>query len=461
MASGNGLGAGQSAYLAGLTENASYRSNIGVVNTGTGERDGAGDALRRERGPALPTTRCRWPPGQWAQATQPFLNEAKPDGDGQRVRDGHSAVGIGGVRLRLGDRQHHQRPDHRRHAGVGVRPVVWVPVASHASGLNSSQWRSDLGLLNAGTVAGQRADPVLRQRWRPEQPRPPSRPGRRRSWPMSSGSLAGAGRVRSKSPRISRSMVTSRSYNQVASTASCYPNGTQGQDYPALSPATGSASVRARTWRGSPRTPRTGATSGWSTRGRERDGALELFNGSGNRACQLHRGFGRGSVVAGDAAVQERCGPDAMDSGYATITVQSGSGVFAFASVIDNITNDPTTVDHAAEVEFIRHGNSSCRNCAPVPAPETSAPASEGVLRSFKERRDGHCRVPSDARCGSATRGVGFDRVPRASRLWRPPNRWVVQRRHRSIPSRSTSRRTSHDRSHFGTTRWISSTLKT
>ena len=29
------LSAGQSAYLAGLTENASYRCNIGLVNTGT------------------------------------------------------------------------------------------------------------------------------------------------------------------------------------------------------------------------------------------------------------------------------------------------------------------------------------------------------------------------------------------------------------------------------------------
>jgi hypothetical protein len=33
-----------------------------------------------------------------------------------------------------------------------------------------------------------------------------------------------------------------------------------------------------------------------------------------------------------------------MDSGYATIAVQTGSGVFAFASVIDNVTDDPTTV---------------------------------------------------------------------------------------------------------------------
>jgi hypothetical protein len=34
----------------------------------------------------------------------------------------------------------------------------------------------------------------------------------------------------------------------------------------------------------------------------------------------------------------------AMDARYATVTVRSGSGVFAFTSVIDNITNNPTTV---------------------------------------------------------------------------------------------------------------------
>jgi hypothetical protein len=37
-------------------------------------------------------------------------------------------------------------------------------------------------------------------------------------------------------------------------------------------------------------------------------------------------------------------GQTAMDRGYAKITAQSGSGVFAFASVISNVTNDPTTI---------------------------------------------------------------------------------------------------------------------
>ena len=34
----------------------------------------------------------------------------------------------------------------------------------------------------------------------------------------------------------------------------------------------------------------------------------------------------------------------AMDRWYAKITVQSGSGVFAFVAVIDHITNEPTLV---------------------------------------------------------------------------------------------------------------------
>jgi hypothetical protein len=39
-----------------------------------------------------------------------------------------------------------------------------------------------------------------------------------------------------------------------------------------------------------------------------------------------------------------------LDLGYAKITVQSGSGVFAFASVTDNITNDPTLVTMQRQV---------------------------------------------------------------------------------------------------------------
>ena len=125
LASG-GLSAGQSAYLAGLTENASYRCNIGLVNTGTasatvlvGLFNGAGTQIGSY---TVPLTA-----GQWAQATQPFLNEAGADGDGRGYADDHGAVGVGGVRLRLGDRQHHQRPDHGRDAAVGTTQGARAP----------------------------------------------------------------------------------------------------------------------------------------------------------------------------------------------------------------------------------------------------------------------------------------------------------------------------------------------
>ena len=37
-------------------------------------------------------------------------------------------------------------------------------------------------------------------------------------------------------------------------------------------------------------------------------------------------------------------GREDIDAGYASVTVEAGEGVIAYASVIDNATNDPTTV---------------------------------------------------------------------------------------------------------------------
>ncbi len=41
----------------------------------------------------------------------------------------------------------------------------------------------------------------------------------------------------------------------------------------------------------------------------------------------------RGSPTAND-----------IDGGYATVTVSTGGGIIAYGSVIDNATNDPTTI---------------------------------------------------------------------------------------------------------------------
>jgi hypothetical protein len=71
----NGLAAGQSEYLSGLTENGAYHTNIGLVNAGSSPatatvelHDGSGNALG-----SYPVSLAA---GQWSQATQPFLSVA-------------------------------------------------------------------------------------------------------------------------------------------------------------------------------------------------------------------------------------------------------------------------------------------------------------------------------------------------------------------------------------------------
>ena len=61
------------------------------------------------------------------------------------------------------------------------------------------------------------------------------------------------------------------------------------------------------------------------------------------------RRFGQAALNTGDwkqetQPYKNRAGTTNIDRGYARVTVQSGSAVFAFASVVDNTTNDPTTV---------------------------------------------------------------------------------------------------------------------
>jgi hypothetical protein len=164
VASSSGLSAGQSAYLAGLTENASYRTNIGVVNTGAGNAsvlvklyDGEGDYLADYT--------VSLTAGQWSQTTQPFKNPGGADGDGQWVRHDHGAVGIRGVRVCLGDRQHHQRPDHGRHAGDGAWPCR-LGAGGEPHGRPRQQRVAERPwAAQPRHGGGERADRVLRQ-WR-------------------------------------------------------------------------------------------------------------------------------------------------------------------------------------------------------------------------------------------------------------------------------------------------------
>ena len=222
--------------------------------------------------------------------------------------------------------------------------VTWLPVVAHNPGLKGSQWRSDLGLLNTGTAAANVQLEFFGSGGVVSNTTSVSA-GTQAILTDVVGQLGASGqgglRVTSDVPL----KVTSRTYNLVASDASCYPNGTQGQDYPAIDAGEGlaegqSAHISGLTENASYRT-NIGLVNAGSTTATV---LVELFEGDGAKLAEYTVPLAAGEWKQETQPFRNRAGQTAMDRGYAKVTVQSGSGVFAFASVVDNITNDPTTV---------------------------------------------------------------------------------------------------------------------
>ena len=223
-------------------------------------------------------------------------------------------------------------------------PGVWVPVVSHTSGKNNSQWRSDLGLLNlgaatagvqgtfygsGGAVSGTFSVPAGAQVIVTDVVG------------ILGGSGSGALQITSGQPLE----VTARTYNQVAAGASCYAGGTQGQDYPAVATGGGLGAGQSAYLAGLTEDPSYRSNIGVvNTDTVSATVLVTLYGATGGALAQYTVSLTPGQWSQTTQPFLNLAGQTAMESGYATVTVQSGSGVFAFASVIDNITNDPTTV---------------------------------------------------------------------------------------------------------------------
>jgi hypothetical protein len=155
------------------------------------------------------------------------------------------------------------------------------------------------------------------------------------------GSGSGALEVLSDQPLE----LTARTYNQVALDASCDPGGTQGQDYPAVVPNNGLAAGQSAYLAGLRENASYRSNIGLVNVGADAATALvELFDGAGTKLTDYTVALAVGQWAQETQPFKSKAQMSAMDCGYARITVQSGSGVFGFASVVDNITNDPTTV---------------------------------------------------------------------------------------------------------------------
>jgi len=224
---------------------------------------------------------------------------------------------------------------------------TWVVVGSHSSGLNNSQYRSDLGLLNTGAssssvqiegfiggstytknvvvAAGEQVilTDVVGQL---------------------GASGSGAIEVLSNHPL----KVTARTYNQVSSTASCYPNGTQGQDYLAATTSQG-LSAGQSAWLGQLTEDASYRTNIGLTNTSSGNVSVTvyLYDATGNSLGSYQVSLGPGGFQQVTQPFKNKATPSqtTMAAGYAKIVVNSGSGVLAYASVLDNITNDPTTIN--------------------------------------------------------------------------------------------------------------------
>jgi hypothetical protein len=222
--------------------------------------------------------------------------------------------------------------------------TAWVPVAAHNPGLSQSQWRSDLGLLNPGTVtanaqiaffggSGIVTNTAL------------VAPGTQSILTDVVGQLGVSGQGALEILSDQPLKVTSRTYNQVPSGATCYPNGTQGQGYPTVAPADGLVAGQSAYLAGLAENASYRSNIGVVNLGSSAATVLvDLYDGAGTKLTDYTVSLNPGQWKQETQPFKNRAGQMAMDRGYARITVQSGSGVFGFASVVDNTTNDPTTV---------------------------------------------------------------------------------------------------------------------
>jgi hypothetical protein len=69
-----------------------------------------------------------------------------------------------------------------------------------------------------------------------------------------------------------------------------------------------------------------------------------LFDAAGNELTSRWRTLDPGAWIQLQEPFSRLAGRDDIDSGYAIVEVVSGDGVIAYASVIDNVTNDGTAI---------------------------------------------------------------------------------------------------------------------
>lgn len=331
-----GLAAGQSAYLPQLTENADYRTNIGLANTSTAAASVKVELFAGSSRVGDYTVDLA--AGEWKQDGQPFKNRFSrtdvPRGYAKvTVLSGADVVTVASV---VDNKTNDPTTVLAKSAPAAGPTTVWLPVAAHNPGKNESQWRTDAGILNLGVST---ANVTVRM--------------------LASGSVystattvaagaqsilvdlvnlfpytgSGAVEVVADQPVI----VTSRTYNQAAT-------GTFGQDYEAYASASGLSAGQSGVLAQLAENPSYRSNIGLANSGTVKATVkVELFDGDGIKLGDYTVDLNPGVWKQEGQPFLHKGGRSNLTTAYAKVTVTAGSGVIAVASVIDATTNDPTT----------------------------------------------------------------------------------------------------------------------
>lgn len=342
---GAGMVAGQSAWLAQLVETSAFRTNIALTNMSSSAAavtvtlfDGAGDEVG-----SYPVTLV---PGEWKQENRPFLSRFGRT----NVQRGYARVTVdsGAGVLASASVVDNLTNDPTTipmiSTGWGALIDTWIQVGSHAPGANQSRWRTDLGLLNpfpsqasvevrlhSGTGTKSNTTTVA---------------------PFGQAILTdvvgqipddGSGALQVVSDQAQ--VVTSRTYNLVGDAAACYPKGTFGQRYDAVRASLGLKSGE-HAWlpqlREDARFRTNIALTNMSSSAAQV--RVTLYGGAGTALTSYDVSLAPGEWKQANRPFRDKAGQTALAAGYAKVAVLTGSGVLASASVVDNTTNDPTTL---------------------------------------------------------------------------------------------------------------------
>jgi hypothetical protein len=223
--------------------------------------------------------------------------------------------------------------------------TTWVAAAYKGPGANGSDWRTDLALLNpSGVPASYRVD--LLQGGTTKSISGTLSGGRQVVLTDVIGQAGGNGFFVIRVVSDQDLEVSSSTFNQVSSAATCLPGGRQGsstfgrtegeilnQGRAALLPHLQEDGT-ARTNFGVTNTGTTTATV-----------TVTLFDDPGQVITAFDLVLAPGEVRQVNQVFSSRGGRSDITFGSARVVVKFGNGIIAYASVVDNITNDPRQVE--------------------------------------------------------------------------------------------------------------------